>query len=76
MSPIVYVPHDCKPPRQGESVAPRRVGGWYPEGTIWKCVYCGSMWMLGYSPRKSMWCDETYSYYYSYYEIEWHRAKD
>lgn len=73
MSPIVYTPHDCKTPRSGDSVAPRRAGEYPPEGTVWACDVCGDRWELEYAHRESRWYDGPYSYHFSYYEIEWHR---
>ena len=45
MSPIVYEPHDCEPPWQGEvynnGVHKELM---YPDGTIWECNECASEW--------------------------------
>lgn len=48
MSPIVYVPpkkHECEPPEADEA-GPSYYGGLYPDGTIWACDDCGSLWEL------------------------------
>lgn len=78
MSPIVYTPpkkHECKPPRQGETVDSRDGDGWYPPGTVWECDECARKWDLRYSMRVG----ETYTFFgggkpYIYYEVNWCRT--
>ena len=77
MSPIVYMPpkkHECEPPDdigwQKATIRPK-----YPEGTIWKCDYCGDQWEMRHEYHRSPFYWDTEGRYATF-KAYWNRLDD